>query len=38
MWDLFYVALTVAFFVAMLAYVRGCERLGREATGSEERP
>jgi hypothetical protein len=36
--DVAYVALTVAFFVLMIAYVRGCERLGREPTGEEERP
>jgi hypothetical protein len=29
--DLLYVGGTVAFFAAMLAYVRGCERLGRHA-------
>jgi hypothetical protein len=27
--DLLYVAGILAFFAAMLAYVRGCERLGR---------
>lgn len=27
--DLIYVATTVAFFVLMIGYVRGCERLGR---------
>jgi hypothetical protein len=36
--DVAYIALTVAFFALMIAYVRGCERLGREATGEEERP
>jgi len=35
--DLLYILLTVGFFALMLAYVRGCERLGREETG-EERP
>jgi len=35
--DLLYILLTVAFFGLMLAYVRGCERLGREETG-EDRP
>lgn len=29
MLDLAYVLGTVAFFAAMLAYVRGCQRLGR---------
>ena len=37
MLDLIYILLTVAFFGLMLAYVRGCERLGREDTG-EDRP
>jgi hypothetical protein len=35
--DFVYVLLTLAFFGLMLAYVRGCERLGRDETG-EERP
>jgi len=35
--DLLYILLTVAFFGLMLAYVRGCQRLGREETG-EDRP
>jgi len=35
--DVAYIALTVAFFALMIAYVRGCERLGREPT-EEERP
>lgn len=38
MWDILYIALTIVFFAAMLAYVRGCERLGHDATGEEERP
>ena len=38
MLDVAYIALTVAFFALMIAYVRGCERLGREPTGEEERP
>jgi hypothetical protein len=29
--DLLYLAGTLAFFAAMLAYLRGCERLGRRA-------
>ena len=29
--DLLYLAGTMAFFAAMLAYVRGCERLGRRS-------
>jgi len=35
--DLAYITLTVAFFALMIAYVRGCERLGRDAS-EEERP
>jgi len=29
MMDLFYVALTVGFFAAMLGYTRACDRVGR---------
>jgi hypothetical protein len=36
MHDAIYVAATIAFFAHMLAYVRGCERLGREASGARE--
>jgi hypothetical protein len=32
MLDVIYVLATVAFFAAMLAYVRGCEKLGRDDT------
>jgi hypothetical protein len=35
--DIIYIAVTLAFFGLMLAYVRGCERLGKDLTG-EERP
>jgi hypothetical protein len=38
MGDLLYIALTIVFFALMLAYVRGCERLGQDAAGEEERP
>ena len=38
MLDLLYVALTVGFFALMLVYIRGCERLGQEAGGQDERP
>jgi hypothetical protein len=38
MLDVVYVLVTVAFFSLMIAYVRGCERLGRDGTGEEERP
>jgi hypothetical protein len=37
MLDLVFVALTLAFFAAALAYVRGCERLGRSAGDAPER-
>ena len=35
--DLVYVAVTVAFFALMIAYVSGCERLGREPGEKEQR-
>jgi hypothetical protein len=38
MLDIVYIVVTLAFFGLMLAYVRGCERLGRGASGEEERP
>jgi hypothetical protein len=38
MLDVVYVLVTLAFFGLMLAYVRGCERLGGEGTGEKERP
>jgi hypothetical protein len=38
MLDIVYILATLAFFGLMLAYVRGCERLGRGATGEQERP
>ncbi len=38
MLDIVYIAVTVAFFGLMLAYVAGCERLGRDGTGEDERP
>ena len=37
MFDLLYVAITVAFFAIMLAYVRGCKALGREPTSEDDR-
>jgi len=37
MLDIVYMAVTLAFFGLMLVYVRGCEHLGREAKGEEER-
>jgi hypothetical protein len=36
MLDLLYILATLAFFAAMLAYVRGCELLGRDAPDAEE--
>ncbi|MFL5385226.1 MAG: hypothetical protein ACJ8GN_22130 [Longimicrobiaceae bacterium] len=38
MLDLIYLLATVAFFAAMLAYVRGCEALGRDETVAAEAP
>ncbi len=38
MLDIVYILITVAFFGLMLAYVRGCERLGRDGTGEDDRP
>lgn len=38
MLDLVYVAITLGFFALMLAYIRGCEALGREDTNKEGRP
>jgi len=38
MLDLVYVAITLGFFALMLAYIRGCEALGREDTHKEGRP
>ncbi len=37
MLDILYILITLAFFGLMLAYVRGCEHLGRDGTGEEER-
>jgi hypothetical protein len=38
MFDLVYILLTLGFFALMLAYVAGCERLGRDGSGEQERP
>jgi hypothetical protein len=35
MLDMIYIVVTVAFFGLMLAYIRGCERLGRDSTGED---
>jgi hypothetical protein len=37
MLDVLYIAVTLAFFGLMLLYVRGCEHLGKDATGEGER-
>jgi hypothetical protein len=37
MYDVLYVAGTIAFFALMLAYVRGCERLGKDVTSAEDK-
>jgi hypothetical protein len=36
MWDAIYLVGTLVFFALMLAYVRGCERLGRGAADEEQ--
>ena len=36
MLDLVYLTATAGLFAAMLAYVRGCEVLGREVLGRDE--
>ena len=38
MLDIVYIVVTLAFFGLMLAYVAGCERLGRDGSGEEQRP
>lgn len=38
MLDIGYIALTVVFFALMLAYVRGCEKLGHRQEGEERAP
>ena len=38
MLDIIYIVVTLAFFGLMLAYVHGCERLGRDGTGEDDRP
>jgi hypothetical protein len=35
--DLIYIVATIGFFALMLAYVRGCERLGRQTTDTTEK-
>jgi hypothetical protein len=36
--DVAYIALTLVFFALMLAYIRGCERLGRRQEGEQRTP
>jgi hypothetical protein len=38
MLDIAYIALTVTFFALLLAYVRGCERLGHRQEREERAP
>jgi hypothetical protein len=38
MLDVAYIALTLVFFALMLAYIRGCERLGRRQDAEERAP
>lgn len=38
MLDLLYTAITIAFFAMMIAYIRGCEALGRGTTREHDRP
>jgi hypothetical protein len=38
MLDIAYIALTIVFFALMLAYIRGCERLGHRQDGEERGP
>jgi hypothetical protein len=35
--DFLYIAGSIFFFGLMLAYIRGCDRLGRSGSGNEER-
>ena len=38
MLDIAYIVLTLAFFALLLAYVRGCERLGQRQEREERAP
>lgn len=38
MMDVVYILATVAFFAAMVAYVAGCDRLGRRTQSGEREP
>jgi hypothetical protein len=38
MGDVIYVAVVVAFFALMLAYIKGCVALGKEEASDTERP
>lgn len=38
MYDVLYVVGTIGFFALMLAYVSGCERLGRDEQPEERTP
>jgi hypothetical protein len=37
MTDFLYIAGTICFFALMLAYISGCDRLGRSGSSNEER-
>jgi hypothetical protein len=38
MGDVIYIAVVVGFFALMLAYIKGCDALGKEETSETERP
>lgn len=38
MGDVIYVGVVLAFFALMLAYIKGCDALGKEDTSDTERP
>ncbi len=38
MLDILYIALTLVFFAVMLAYVRGCDSLGKRQSETERSP
>jgi hypothetical protein len=38
MGDVIYVGIVLAFFALMLAYIKGCDSLGKEETSDTERP
>ena len=38
MYDVLYVATTIAFFAVMLAFVRACQRIGADVSREDWRP